>query len=177
MFRINALFDHFKMGLDCFFAAWFVVGNVWIFGGRSSPEDAPNLFRYAYKLLNSWFSSNQHSWSTFFSNHRLCIVFLAFSCVGYAMPFILCAIICCCLPCIISIMGFREDTGHDRGATPESINALPTYKFKSKRRHNRGEGGSNSDTQGGGVFAPGTDKERIMSAEDSVSFYLPTLVE
>ncbi|XP_074559619.1 E3 ubiquitin-protein ligase At1g63170-like [Curcuma longa] len=141
--RINALFDHFKMGLDCFFAAWFVVGNVWIFGDHSSPEDAPNLF-------------------------RLCIVFLAFSCVGYAMPFILCAIICCCLPCIISVMGFREGTGHDRGATPESINSLPTYKFKSKRRHNRGEGGSNSDTQGGGVFAPGTDKERIMSAEDAV---------
>ncbi|WOK97035.1 E3 ubiquitin-protein ligase [Canna indica] len=143
--RINALFDHFKMALDCFFAVWFVVGNVWIFGGRSSPVDAPNLY-------------------------RLCIVFLTFSCIGYAMPFILCAIICCCLPCIISVMGFREDMGHDRGATSESINALPTYKFKSKRRHNRGEHGSNSDSQGdgGGVLAPGTDKERSISAEDAV---------
>ncbi|RRT52728.1 hypothetical protein BHE74_00029238 [Ensete ventricosum] len=132
------------MALDCFFAVWFVVGNVWIFGGRASSEDAPNLY-------------------------RLCIVFLTFSCIGYAMPFILCAIICCCLPCIISIIGFREDMAHDRGATSELINALPTYKFKSKRRCVKDESGSNSDGQSdGGILAPGTDKERIVSAEDAV---------
>ena len=34
------------MALDCFFAVWFVVGNVWIFGGHSSAADAPNLYRY-----------------------------------------------------------------------------------------------------------------------------------
>jgi hypothetical protein len=43
--RIHALVDNFKMALDCFFAVWFVVGNVWIFGGRSSSSDAPNLYR------------------------------------------------------------------------------------------------------------------------------------
>lgn len=60
--------------------------------------------------------------------------------------------------------------GHDQGATPESINTLPTYKFKSKRQHTRGEGRSNSDSQGhGGRFAPGIDKERTLSAEDAVS--------
>jgi hypothetical protein len=32
--------------LDCFFAIWFVVGNVWIFGGHSSSSEAPNLYRY-----------------------------------------------------------------------------------------------------------------------------------
>ncbi|CAD5176914.1 E3 ubiquitin-protein ligase At1g63170-like [Musa acuminata AAA Group] len=142
--RINALVDHFKMALDCFFAVWFVVGNVWMFGGHASSEDAPNMY-------------------------RLCIVFLTFSCIGYAMPFILCAIICCCLPCIISVMGFREDMGHDRGATSESINALPTYKFKSKRRRARDESGSNSEGQGdGGILAPGTDRERFVSNEDAV---------
>jgi len=87
------------------------------------------------------------------------------------MPFILCATICCCLPCIISVLGYREDLGHTRGATSESINALPTYKFKSKRRRNHGE--SESSSEGpceGGIFAPGTDKERIVTAEDAVSF-------
>ncbi|KAK3163080.1 hypothetical protein QOZ80_1BG0097370 [Eleusine coracana subsp. coracana] len=139
--RINALFDHFKMALDCFFAVWFVVGNVWIFGGRSSSADAPNLY-------------------------RLCIVFLTFSCIGYAMPFILCAMICCCLPCIISVMGFREDTNNTRGATSESINSLPTYKFKTKkRRHGSGNDGEGQD---GGIVAAGTDKERSLSAEDAV---------
>lgn len=34
------------MALDCFFAVWFVVGNVWIFGGHSSSSEAPNLYRY-----------------------------------------------------------------------------------------------------------------------------------
>lgn len=34
------------MALDCFFAVWFVVGNVWIFGGHSNADQAPNLYRY-----------------------------------------------------------------------------------------------------------------------------------
>ncbi|XP_068652107.1 E3 ubiquitin-protein ligase At1g63170-like [Aristolochia californica] len=142
--RLNVLVDHFKMALDCFFAVWFVVGNVWIFGGHSSASEAPILY-------------------------RLCIVFLTFSCIGYAMPFILCATICCCLPCIISILGFREDLGHGRGATPESINALPTYKFKLKKGKNRE--GTEVDAEGvgeGGVLAAGTDKERIISGEDAI---------
>ncbi|CAN6331595.1 unnamed protein product [Urochloa humidicola] len=136
--RAQAFADHFKMALDCFFAVWFVVGNVWVFGGRSSAHDAPNLY-------------------------RLCIAFLTFSCIGYAMPFILCALICCCLPCIISVMGFREDLNQNKGASSDAINALGTYKFKLKKPHN-GEGNEG----GGGVLAAGTDKERVVSAEDAV---------
>uniref|UniRef100_A0A453PSZ7 RING-type domain-containing protein n=1 Tax=Aegilops tauschii subsp. strangulata TaxID=200361 RepID=A0A453PSZ7_AEGTS len=102
--RINALFDHFKMALDCFFAVWFVVGNVWIFGGRSSAVDAPNLY--------------------------------------------------------------REDTNNTRGATSESINTLPTYKFKTKKR--RHGSGNEAEGQEGGIVAAGTDKERSLSAEDAV---------
>ncbi|KAF9612796.1 hypothetical protein IFM89_004206 [Coptis chinensis] len=142
--RFNVLVDHLKMALDCFFAVWFVVGNVWIFGGHSSAAEAPNLY-------------------------RLCIVFLTFSCIGYAMPFILCATICCCLPCIISILGFREDLTHTRGATPESISALPTYKFKTKKSSGGGDAEINSDGAGeGGVVAAGTEKERAISGEDAL---------
>ncbi|XP_050374700.1 E3 ubiquitin-protein ligase At1g12760-like [Argentina anserina] len=43
--RIKILVEYFKMALDCFFAVWFVVGNVWIFGGHSFANDAPNLYR------------------------------------------------------------------------------------------------------------------------------------
>lgn len=83
------------------------------------------------------------------------------------MPFILCATICCCLPCIISILGFREDLT-TRGATSESINALPTYKFKLKKNRN------SDDREGtgageGGVVAAGTERERVISGEDAVS--------
>ncbi|KAK7255314.1 hypothetical protein RIF29_28721 [Crotalaria pallida] len=141
--RFNGLVDHFKMALDCFFAVWFVVGNVWIFGGHTSPSDAPKLY-------------------------RLCIVFLTFSCIGYAMPFILCATICCCLPCIISILGIREDFSQNRGASAESINALPIYKFKMKENKNDGVQDVNTATDEGGVLAAGTEKERLISGEDAV---------
>ncbi|KAL9400262.1 hypothetical protein Peur_009223 [Populus x canadensis] len=139
--RLKVLVEYFKMALDCFFAVWFVVGNVWIFGGHSSAEEAPNLY-------------------------RLCIVFLTFSCIGYAMPFILCATICCCLPCIISVLGFREDMAQTRGATTESIDALPTYKFKLIKNRN-GED-SSAGASDGGVVAAGTEKERVISGEDAV---------
>ncbi|XP_022723935.1 E3 ubiquitin-protein ligase At1g63170-like isoform X4 [Durio zibethinus] len=139
--RLNGLVDHFKMALDCFFAVWFVVGNVWIFGGHSSPSDAPKLY-------------------------RLCIVFLTFSCIGYAMPFILCATICCCLPCIISVLGFQEDFSQTRGATMESISALPTYKFKYKKTGNVND--QENSAGEGGVLATGTAKERVISGDDAV---------
>ncbi|MBA0729611.1 hypothetical protein Golax_000055 [Gossypium laxum] len=141
--RIKALVEYFKMILDCFFAVWFVVGNVWIFGGHSSASEAPNLY-------------------------RLCIVFLTISCIGYAIPFILCATICCCLPCIISVLGFREELSHARGATPESIEALPTYKFKVKKNRNGDGKDVNSGASEAGVVAAGTEKERIISGEDAV---------
>ncbi|MED6120078.1 hypothetical protein PIB30_017525 [Stylosanthes scabra] len=141
--RFNGLVDHFKMALDCFFAIWFVVGNVWIFGGHSSPSDAPKLY-------------------------RLCIVFLTFSCIGYAMPFILCATICCCLPCIISVFGIPEDFSPNRGASIESINALPIYKFKLKKNDDSGVEDVNTAAEDdGGILVAGTEKERPISGEDS----------
>lgn len=44
------------MALDCFFAVWFVVGNVWIFGGHSNPEDAPKLYKYDLLTLYCYIS-------------------------------------------------------------------------------------------------------------------------
>ncbi|GFP80317.1 E3 ubiquitin-protein ligase at4g11680 [Phtheirospermum japonicum] len=141
--RLKVFVEYSKMALDCFFAVWFVVGNVWVFGGHSSANEAPNLY-------------------------RLCIVFLTISCIGYAMPFILCATICCCLPCIISMMGFREDLSQNIGATQDSINSLPTYKFKVKKNES-GKGKENSSTAGEiGIVAAGTEKERAISGEDAV---------
>lgn len=103
-----------------------------------------------------------------FFMYRLCIVFLAFSCIGYAMPFILCTTICCCLPCIISVLGFREDFSQNRGATQESINSLPTYKYKIKK--NKSSSDKDNSSGEGGIVAAGTEKERPISGEDAVSF-------
>ncbi|XP_034581959.1 E3 ubiquitin-protein ligase At1g63170 isoform X3 [Setaria viridis] len=146
--RLSVLAYHFKTAVDCFFAVWFVVGNVWIFGGRSissDAQDAPNMY-------------------------RLCLAFLALSCVGYAIPFIMCAAICCCFPCLISVLRLQEDLGQSRGATQELINALPTYKFKPKRNKNWGmdHASSSENLDEGGILGPGTKKERVVSAEDAV---------
>jgi hypothetical protein len=48
--RVGTLVERFKIALDCFFAIWFVVGNVWIFGGHSSSSEAPNLYRYVHNF-------------------------------------------------------------------------------------------------------------------------------
>ncbi|XP_075506119.1 E3 ubiquitin-protein ligase At4g11680-like isoform X2 [Primulina tabacum] len=100
--RLKAFVEYFKMGLDCFFAVWFVVGNVWIFGGHSSSTDAPNLY--------------------------------------------------------------REDLAQNRGATPESISSLPTYKFKVKKNKSKD---SVSGAAEGGIVAAGTENERAISGEDA----------
>ena len=70
---------------------------------------------------------------------------------------------------LLSVLGFREDLAQARGATPESINSLPTYKFKVKKNKNGNnrDGGSSGATEGG-VVAAGTEKERAISGEDAV---------
>nr|CAB3476028.1 unnamed protein product [Digitaria exilis] len=93
----------------------------------------------------------------------ICIVFLAFGFIGYTLPFILCTMICCCLPCIISVLGVHEDLDLNRGATTDTINALVAYKFKSRRIHD-----GDVEGNGGGVLAAGTDKERTILAEDAI---------
>ncbi|XP_073303039.1 E3 ubiquitin-protein ligase At1g12760-like isoform X2 [Primulina huaijiensis] len=100
--RLKAFVEYFKMGLDCFFAVWFVVGNVWIFGGHSSSTEAPNVY--------------------------------------------------------------REDLAQNRGATPESISSLPTYKFKVKKNKSKD---SVSGAAEGGIVAAGTENERAISGEDA----------
>ncbi|CAI9784822.1 unnamed protein product [Fraxinus pennsylvanica] len=139
---IKALMEYFKMALDCFFAVWFVVGNVWVFGGHASSAEAPNLY-------------------------RLCIVFLTLNCIGYAMPFLVCAAICCCLPCLISVLGIRDDLIHYRGTTQEIINSLPTCKFKAKN-NNISDKECIPDADEGGIVAVGTEKERLISGEDAI---------
>lgn len=89
------------------------------------------------------------------------------------MPFILCATICCCLPCIIALLGFREDPNQTKGASSDVISALPTYKFKAKSskdmKAKKDENESDSESVGeGGFVAPGTEKERHVSAEDAM---------
>lgn len=85
------------------------------------------------------------------------------------MPFILCLTICCCLPCIISTLGVTEDLAQTRGATSESINALPTHIFKTMKSKSNDESDNIPVVIEGGIVAEGTEKERMISGEDAVS--------
>ncbi|CAK9164020.1 unnamed protein product [Ilex paraguariensis] len=78
------------------------------------------------------------------------------------------AMICCCLPCIISILGICPDMVGMRGASDESINALPTHNFKLKRNVSGSSRDNDSEVGEGGFVAAGTEKERAISGEDEV---------
>ncbi|GJP63183.1 hypothetical protein CLOP_g20251 [Closterium sp. NIES-67] len=111
--RIMALVERYKVTLDCFFAVWFVLGNVWVFGAHSAATTAPNLY-------------------------NLCVLLITLSCVGYALPFLLCAAICCCLPCLLHLVGYEPDgaflpSRSSRGATTTTITALPSFKYRRLR--------------------------------------------
>ena len=45
MCRMVSMMDRFKCMMDIYFAVWFVLGNVWVFGGQVAPSDAPILYR------------------------------------------------------------------------------------------------------------------------------------
>ncbi|KAK8523125.1 hypothetical protein V6N13_113082 [Hibiscus sabdariffa] len=67
---LSRLLEHFKWVLKAYCFVWFIVGNVWLFGGYSA-SGASNL-------------------------HRLCIMFIVFNYLEFTMPFILCAVLTCC---------------------------------------------------------------------------------
>ncbi|KAK9026867.1 hypothetical protein V6N11_066726 [Hibiscus sabdariffa] len=67
---LSRLLEHFKWVLKAYCFVWFIVGNVWLFGGYSA-SGASNL-------------------------HRLCIMFIVFNYLEFTMPFVLCAVLTCC---------------------------------------------------------------------------------
>ncbi|KAI3970003.1 hypothetical protein MKW92_037105 [Papaver armeniacum] len=120
-----------------FYFIWLTVGNMWIFiFGRHKSFTVEKPFLYMH-----------------------CLMYLKFCMVFY--PFLF-AIISCCLPRILSGGDFPEVQNHTGGASEETINALPTYKFKLKKSNAEGVG------EGGGTLAAGNEKELIISGEDAV---------
>lgn len=149
--RLSLFMERCRMSLDFFFAVWFVIGNVWVFGTRREfAEDAPSLY-------------------------RLCIALLALSCIGYALPFILFAVLCCCMPCISTLFGYDlSSQAKERGASTYDIAALPTHRFKSmsdvKRKNERTETEQENDTNYGGggyIILDTAGRKRSVSPEDA----------
>ncbi|KAG5387100.1 hypothetical protein IGI04_038570 [Brassica rapa subsp. trilocularis] len=58
--RVDRVMEGVKTGLECFFVLWLIWGISWISFDKSSPSDAPNLY-------------------------RLCITFVALSCIRFSV--------------------------------------------------------------------------------------------
>jgi hypothetical protein len=103
---------------------------------------------------------------------RLCVAFLALSCVSYALPFVLFIVLCCCLPCFFNMRGGRilsyrrsfiinprsrsfgrGGSDHDAsirggGAAASTIAAIPTARFHLELDHNIIDCRSGGDAEG-----------------------------
>ncbi|CAH2037491.1 unnamed protein product [Thlaspi arvense] len=62
--RSDGVVKNMKMGLECFFIVWLILGIVWICDGHSSPSDAPK-------------------------HYRLCVAFIVYSCIRFAAGFLI----------------------------------------------------------------------------------------
>lgn len=150
--RISLFMERCRMSLDFFFAVWFVIGNVWVFGTRREfAENAPSLY-------------------------RLCIALLALSCIGYALPFILFAVLCCCMPCISTLLGYdMSSQAKERGASTYDIASLPTHRFKSmsdvkRKKEQITDSDQENDPNyvgGGYIILDTAGRKRSVSAEDA----------
>ncbi|GJZ47602.1 multidrug resistance-associated protein 5 [Tanacetum coccineum] len=67
---------------------------------------------------------------------------------------------------------YTQDMNQVRGVSEDSINALPTHKFKLKKNRNNDPRDNDSGVDEGGILAPGTENERAISGEDAVSLHL-----
>ncbi|KAE7999807.1 hypothetical protein FH972_004202 [Carpinus fangiana] len=124
---------------------WWIVGFYWVTaGGQTLTHDSPQLY---------W----------------LCITFLAFDVVFVVICLAVACLVgiavCCCLPCIITILYVVTD---QEGATEEEIDRLPKYKFRKIGDVEK----VNGDTQesfGGMMTECDTDTptERVLSQEDA----------
>ncbi|KAI3840505.1 hypothetical protein MKX03_000792 [Papaver bracteatum] len=117
--------DTWIPGSLCFFWFWLSVGYLWLF-----------LFGKHYPSAEA---PSLYMFSTLFL--MLCCIVLPWIC-------------CCCLPCVMSILGSHENLNQARGSTTETTNVHDTNA--------QGVG------EGGGTLAAGTEEARIISWKDAV---------
>ena len=108
----------FRAYVDTVGLVWFLIGNVWMFGGGDPDEGAcKHEGKSAVYRLNFALISIQYI-------HMLlpCIVMI-----------LLVPCICLCLPCIgswLRIVRHGEENGRKAGASIELINTLPKKKYR-----------------------------------------------
>jgi len=104
--------SHARNGLDAFGLIWFVVGNMWLFGGDVEVCPHPNR-------------------SPLYS---LCVAFVFINyaqlCLPCVVVIVMLPVLCFCLPCLIRILARIQDPMRGKGATPTMISKLPLMKYR-----------------------------------------------
>ena len=104
--------SHARNGLDAFGLIWFVVGNMWLFGGDVEVCPHPNR-------------------SPLYS---LCVAFVFINyaqlCLPCVVVIVMLPVLCFCLPCLIRVLARIQDPMRGKGATPTMINKLPLMKYR-----------------------------------------------
>ncbi len=104
--------SHARNGLDAFGLIWFVVGNMWLFGGDVEICPHPNRSPL----------------------YTLCVamVFINYAqlCLPCVVVIVMLPVLCFCLPCLIRILARIQDPMRGKGATPTMINKLPLMKYR-----------------------------------------------
>ncbi|KAL4621815.1 hypothetical protein ACB092_06G255400 [Castanea dentata] len=141
----TSVVKHLESANTMFSFIWWIVGFYWVTaGGQSLTRDSPQLY---------W----------------LCITFLAFDVVFVlicvAVACLVGIAVCCCLPCIITILYVVTD---QEGATEEEIDQFPKYKFRSIIDFEK-VNGEIQESFGGMMIECDTDTpiERVLSQEDA----------
>ena len=120
--------------LDILQLVWFVVGNMWLFGGN---ENSPLLGPCPYPERSPVY--------------RLAVTMLIFNYIQICLPCIIALIMipvfCFCMPCLIRLvarLNGGQILGAPRGATEETIDTLPVVKITAELLRGIG-GGSDAD--------------------------------
>lgn len=127
-----------RLVVDCAFAVWFIMSNTWILDGRLASEGSLHC--------------------------RLLLRLFTFSCMIFAMPVLLCTVLCCSAPCVVRVLGFEEEDYEERGASDEIIAALPVHKFIKKGQVS--EQSSDSDENLQTSLTPSSDCETGLQTND-----------
>lgn len=141
----TSVVKHIESANTMFSFIWWIVGFYWVTaGGQTLTIDSPLLY---------W----------------LCITFLAFDVVFVVICIAVACLVgiavCCCLPCIITILYVVTD---QEGATREEIDQLPKYKFRKISDFEK-VNGEIQESFGGMMTECDTDTpiERVLSREDA----------
>lgn len=114
--RLLMILQKLRNLLDAAGLIWFLVGNMWLFGG-SDMKAATVCVRPTQSPI-----------------YNLCLAMVVFNYIQICLPCIIAIlmipVLCFCLPCLIHVLRWMRDAEESKGASQADIKNLPLVKFK-----------------------------------------------